>query len=294
MHLTNLASVAALVASVSAFASDPHVFNYNSTCDESAPKVRVFNRCPHKVFLWSVLKGQGCPSDDAVELGTGEFYQENFRDPSGAAGVSIKIAKESKCKDIDVTQLEYFIDSDPTYGANYLDVSFVDCPGEDCPGRDGYFLQSGNHDGMYTANAVNEICPKLSCDSVSECAKCSYILPDDRQTKSCNAKADLDFYMCGGYAPGDEPASPPSQQPSEQPSYVAPSSSSQPETSAAPEPSSSSAAYEEVAAAEVTPPPAPSAPKEPKIWTEVVYVTQVEYVNAKRHAHGHRHQHFRA
>jgi hypothetical protein len=288
MQLTGLASAAALIASVSAFASDPNIFNYNSSCNENEPKARVFNRLDKPVYLWSVLKGQGCPEDKAVMLEPGQFYQENYRDPDGAAGISIKVAFEPQCKDVDLTQLEYFIDSDPIYGANYLDVSFVDCPGNKCPGRDGYYLRSGNADNMYTANAANEICPVLSCDSVAECSKCSYVMPNDRQTKSCNAKANLDFYMGGGYAPGSEPEP---QAPSS--SYVAPSSS-QPSSSAAPS-SSSAAKYEEVAAAAVTPAPSPE-PAKFNVKTEVVFVTEVAYVNAKRHAHahGHRHQHFRA
>lgn len=282
MQLINLASAAALVASVSAFASNPNVFNYNSSCDVSQPKVRVHNRCDKPVYLWSVLKGQGCPNNQAVLLEPGNFYQENFRDPVDGAGISIKIANEPQCKDIDITQLEYFINNDAQYGGNYLDVSFVDCQGGSCPGRDGYYLKSGNVDGMYTANAVNEICPILSCSNAAECAQCSYILPDDRQTKTCNVKADLDFYMCGGEAPGSEPEQ---QQPS--------SSSPKP---ASTEASSSAAQYEQVAAAAITPAPVAEKPKEPKIKTEVVFVTEVAYVNAKRHAHahGHRHQQFRA
>jgi len=159
------------------------------------------------------IEGQGCPDSDAVTLNPGQYYGEEFRLLTRGAGVSIKIAKEKKCKGVDTTQLEYFINDSNQYGGNYLDVSFVDCPGEDCPGRDGYYLKSGNQDGMYAANDANEICPILSCNSAAECAQCSYILPDDRQTKQCNAKRNLDFYMCGGEAPG-----------AEQPTYNAPPS----------------------------------------------------------------------
>jgi hypothetical protein len=289
MQLVNLAAAAALVATAVAasdFANDPNQYNGNSTCDESSTKrVRVFNRCSYPVYLWSVLKGQGCPSSDAAVIEPGSYYAENYRNPYQGAGVSLKLSKEDKCKGLDIAQLEYYIDSSATYGANYLDMSYVDCEGKDCPtAQEGYYLRSGNVDGEWAANDVNEICPILSCSGWEECSKCSYVLPDDRQTKSCNVDAPLDLYMCGAEAPGEEPSqSPPA------PSSSEVESSSAPEPTSSTVPSSSEEAY--VQAAAVTPAPKPANTK-----VEVVYeyVTKVEYVNAKRHLHGHRHQHFRA
>jgi hypothetical protein len=302
-------TIAALVATASA---SVNVFNMNSTCDESQPKVRVVNRCPYKVHLWSVLKGQGCPGDDGVVLEQGAFYQENYR-VDGDTGVSIKISKGPQCKIGELLQLEYFIETNqPGYNYNYLDVSYVD-GGNKCPTKhEGYYLQVGNIDGQYMANDANEICPVLSCNSAESCAAMSYINPDDRQTKSCDSKADMNFYMCGGDAPGSEnytpapvsSAEPISSSEKAKPTSqeVKPSSSSEEvkptsvvvASSAKVEQPSISDAYNVIAAAAVT--SAPEQPNAPNVKTqlEVVYVTKYEYVNAKRSEHGHRHQHFRA
>ncbi|PSN69258.1 hypothetical protein BS50DRAFT_336972 [Corynespora cassiicola Philippines] len=301
MQYLTVASAAALVGLSSASLLDVSVtsFNLNSSCIESEPKVRIFNRCDYPVHLWSVLKGMGCPSEEGVELKKGDFYQENFRPAVNGIGTSIKISKTKQCKGVDCVQLEYYPEvSNPAFAYNYLDVSYVDCLGGDCPTKtEGYYLKSGNQDGKFKANSVNEICPILSCSNADECATMSYILPDDRQTKSCDLDADLDFYMCGGEAPGEEseettpaPSSSsaeketpkPSSTEAAEPAYTAPSSSS-----------SAEAEVYVAAAPEVTPAPAES-PKEPKVKTEVVYVTEYEYTYAKRHAHGHRHQQFRA
>jgi len=301
MQLITLAAAAALVATASAgadFASDPHQFNGNATCDETSSKrVRVFNRCDYPVYLWSVLKGQGCPSGEAAVIEPGNYYAENYRNPYQGAGVSLKLSKEDQCVKGSIAQLEYFIDSSPIYGANYLDMSYVDCYGDrDCPtASEGYYMRSGNVDGQWKANDVNEICPVLACSGWEECSKCSYVLPDDRQTKSCHVDAPLDLYMCGAEAPGDEPSAPPAAPSSSEAapsSAPAPSSSSEPKPK--PQPKSSKVADYEVNAAAITPAPVEQPkPQNVKTKVEVVYVTQVEYVNAKRHAH-HRHQHFRA
>lgn len=294
MQLINLAAAAALVATAAAtadFASDPNQYNGNSTCDESSSKrVRVFNRCSYPVYLWSVLKGQGCPASDAAVIEPGSYYAENYRNPYQGAGVSLKLSKDDKCKGVDIAQLEYYIDSSATYGANYLDMSYVDCGGQDCPtAKEGYYLKSGNVDGQWKANDVNEICPVLSCDGWESCSQCSYVLPDDRQTKSCNVDAPLDLYMCGSEAPGAESSQPSTAPSSKEASTPAPSSS---KSSAAPS-SSSEAQYQAEAAAVTTPAPK-AAPVNTKVEVVYEYVTKVEYVNAKRHLHGHRHQHFRA
>lgn len=281
MQLIKLASAAALIASVTA-----SEFNKQAEFDPSKPRVRVVNRCPYKVYLWSVLKGQGCPSSDGTILETGDFYQENHR-TDAVTGVSIKISKSDRCKGIDCTQLEYFINPDKSYPFNFLDVSYVDCLDGDCPSRqEGFYLKSGNEDGKFqTAGADKAICPILSCSNADECAKMAYILPDDVQTKSCDPQANLDFYMCGGEAPGEEsdyeqePASS-SQKTEEQPKPTS--------TTEATEPSS----YEHIQAAEITPAPVVEE-KKPKTKTEykVVYVTEYEYANAKRHEHAHAHAH---
>lgn len=284
MLITTLASAAALVASVAA-----SEFNKMGSFDASKPRVRVVNRCPYKVYLWSVLKGQGCPSSDGTILETGDFYQENHR-TDASTGVSIKMSKSDRCKGIDCTQLEYFINPDPGYPFNFLDVSYVDCLDGDCPSRkEGFYLKSGNEDGKFqTAGADKAICPILSCSNADECNKMAYVLPDDVQTKSCDPQANLDFYLCGGEAPGEESTY--------EPEPEAPATSSQKTEEEQPKPTSTSTAeklvpssYEEVQAAAVTPAPV----DKPNVKTEitVVYVTKYEYANAKRHEHAHAHAH---
>ncbi|KAF2475631.1 uncharacterized protein BDR25DRAFT_86945 [Lindgomyces ingoldianus] len=274
MQLITILSAAALVATARASTS----FNLNDSCIDTEPLARVHNRCSYPVHIWSVLKGQGCPSGEGAVLEPGQFYQENYRPAVNQAGTSIKISKTSQCSGVDITQLEYYIEtSNPGYNYNYLDVSYVDCGGEKCPTRqEGFYLKSGNVDGKFLATGNNEICPILSCDSPSSCAKVAYIHPDDRQTKSCDPQANLDFYMCGGEAPGSES----SQAPSSQYEAPGPSSTQTPAFTSA-----------EVNAAAIT-----ESPKQEEhtlnIKTETVYVT--EYAKVKRHAHGHRHQQFRA
>ncbi|KAF2650394.1 hypothetical protein K491DRAFT_608864 [Lophiostoma macrostomum CBS 122681] len=274
--------------------------------DASKPGVKIVNRCSYDVNVWSILKGQGCPSTEGVVLSKGGIYQENYRQ-SDTGGVSVKVSKTSACEIGSLTQLEYFIDTSEAYGGNYLDVSYVDCSSDNCPTKaEGYYMQAGTQIGAFKASSDNQHCPILSCSNASECATMSYILPDDTQTKYCPSSQSMEFYMCGGEAPGsddsdDSSSAPSSSAPS---SSAAPSSSDEVESSSAAPSSTSEAEVEtpsftlpattpdvEVQAAAVTEAPSSAAPN---VKTEVVYVTKFEYVNAKRHAHGHRHQHFRA
>ncbi|KAF2877461.1 hypothetical protein BDV95DRAFT_480761 [Massariosphaeria phaeospora] len=298
MQLITLAAAAALVATVSADVSAA-AFNLNSTCDTAQPKARVFNRCPYKVYLWSVLQGKGCPPDGGAVLEPGAFYQENFRYPSDDkpdVGVSIKISKINTCsKEVDNVQLEYFMedraDKQPWKG-NYHDVSYVDCLGNSCPTKkEGFYMKSGNENGQFMASEANpNICPELSCNNPTDCAKVAYIMPDDKRTKTCDLKANVDFYMCVDSPEGDYSAPSTPEEPEEEPKET---SAETPKETAAP---SSSAPVATSDAPAYTPEPQvqKEAVHEPNVKTEVVYVTQFEYVNAKRHAHGHRHQQFRA
>jgi len=293
-----LITVLSVAASMAATASARSAVTLNSECDTSKPLARVHNRCNYDVYLWSVYKGDGCPTDEMVTLKAGETYQENYADPKGGdVGVSIKISKSQQCKGNDITQLEYFIQKNsPGFNYNYLDVSYVDCPSNsaDCPTRqEGYYLVAGAQTGAVKASSANTWCPVMSCNDPASCNKISYVLPDDVQTKTCEPDQNVDFYMCGGEAPGDESA----------PSSSAPKSSAAPSSKAAATsaaPSSSADSYEtefKVAAAAVTPAPqAEESQKAQKTKTEVVYVTAYETINAKRHAHGHalRHQPFNA
>ncbi|ORY09529.1 hypothetical protein BCR34DRAFT_602788 [Clohesyomyces aquaticus] len=275
-----LASAAALVATASASAS---AFNLNDTCNESQPLARVHNRCSYPVHVWSVLKGQGCPADDGAIIEPGQFYQENYRPAVNGIGTSIKISKTSQCKgNGGITQLEYYIETEkPGFNYNYFDVSWVDCTTGDCPsGTEGFYLKSGNVNGQFKADSNNEICPIISCSDRASCSKFAYIDAYDRQTKSCDPKANIDFYMCGSEAPGKK---------SDKPAPIAPAASSY----KAPASSPSIAAYsvQEAKAAAITPAPVQEKSKL-HIKTEVVYVTK--YAEAKRHEHAHRHQHFKA
>ncbi|KAF2705610.1 hypothetical protein K504DRAFT_387520 [Pleomassaria siparia CBS 279.74] len=299
MQYLTLAASAALIATASA-SSAATAFNLNSTCIESEPKARVYNRCSYPVYLWSVVAGPGCPTTGNAVIQPGEFYQENYRPAVGAVGTSLKISKTEDCDANNLLQLEYYIETkNPGFNYNYLDVSYVNCPGKECPtASEGFYLKSGNDDGKFTANSLNNICPILSCSNWASCSKVAYVNWDDVQTKSCDPSADLDFYMCGGEAPGaDTPtvAASSAAATTETPTPT-PSSTSEKEaepTSTAAAETSAIAEATEVAAAAIT----PAAVKDPKpahIKTEVVYVTEIAYVNAKRHEHGHRHQHFRA
>jgi len=304
MQIITIASTAALVA-VAAAAPSPsaNIFNLNSTCIESEPKVRVYNRCPYDVYLWSVLTGNGCPGGNGAVVKTGDFYQENFRPAVKDVGTSIKISKTESCDPNDLLQLEYYIEtSKPGFNYNYLDVSYVNCAEtKSCPtASEGFYLKSGNVDGKFTANTLNNICPILSCGDWAECSKMAYVNWDDVQTKSCDPSADLDFYMCGSEGPGSDyaPVIESSAAPSSAPVPTSTEEDVPEYTSAAAVSSaaaSSSAVEEEevVAAAAIT--PAPVVPSKPvHIKTKVVYVTEYAYVNAKRHEHGHNHKQFHA
>jgi hypothetical protein len=303
--ITIISAASAMVATTSATTLRSAV-TLNKECDTAKPYARIINRCDYDVHLWSVYKGDGCPDDGMVTLKSGETYSENYPDSTdGKTGVSIKISKTQQCKGNDITQLEYFrqTDGNEDYRFNYLDVSYVDCEGEDCPARkDGYYLVAGDQSGVNVASAANTFCPILSCHDAASCDKISYVLPDDVQTKTCHLNQSMDFYMCGGEAPsGDYGSSPSEPESSAEPSS---SSTKQNEYSAA-KPTPTSASDEDtysvdidVAVAAVTPAPEKEDEKpNPKLTkTKVVYVTAYEYVNAKRHAHDHvrRHQPFHA
>jgi hypothetical protein len=298
MQLTILSAVVAMAVTVSAGKSAVQLL---AECNLSKPHARVINRCNYDVHLWSVFKNMGCEDTEMVTLKSGEIYSENYQEPQGGdTGVSIKVSKTKQCTGNNIVQLEYFLErreDKKAYWGNYLDVSYVDCLGGDCPTKkEGYFLDAGN--SVFRALKQSAAwCPVLACHDAASCAKMSYIMPDDVQTKTCDLDANMDFYMCGGEAPsGDDDA----------PASSAPASSKETETPT-PKPSSTAEAssskadgYAVKAAAVVT--PAPEAPevKEPKVKTKVVYVTAYEYINAKRSDHGHakaharRHQAFHA
>jgi hypothetical protein len=295
--ITLLSAASAMVATTSATSSRSAV-TLNKECNTDKPYARIINRCDYDVHLWSVYKGDGCPDDGMVTLKTGETYSENYPDSTdGKTGVSIKISKTKECKGVDITQLEYFRETqgDEAYRFNYLDVSYVDCLGEDCPARkDGYYLKSGSQTGVNVASAGNTFCPILSCHDAASCDKISYVLPDDVQTKTCDLEENMDFYMCGGEAPSDDYES---AEPSTSSTKKVESSAAKPTSTSASEEDSYSVDVE-VAAAAVTPAPEKQEekPSSKLTKTKVVYVTAYEYVNAKRHAHDHarRHQPFHA
>jgi hypothetical protein len=288
MQLITFLSTAAIVATAAA----RNAVTLNKECNADKAFARVINRCDYPVYLWSVYKGDGCPEGDMVTLKTGEVYNENYEDANGGeTGVSIKISKEQQCKGNDIVQLEYYLEKRlPGFNYNYLDVSYVDCLGGDCPTKnEGYYLVAGNQTGGAAASAGNTWCPILSCHDAVSCAKCSYILPDDVQTKTCDHDSSMDFYMCGGDAPTSDYGSTP-----------APASSSKKVESSEPAPTSTQDDSYNVKAAAVT---AAAEIKDVEVQAqkiktkvEVVYVTAYEYVHAKRHAHGHarRHQQFHA
>jgi len=302
--ITFLSAATAIVATASARSA----VTLNQECDTEKPHARVVNRCSYDVHLWSVLKGDGCPGDGMVTLKTGETYSENYdQADDGKTGVSIKISKTEQCKGNDIVQLEYFLDKSPSFGGNYLDVSYVDCLTDDCPTKqEGYYLVAGNQTGAATASAGNTWCPILSCHDAVSCAKCSYVLPDDVQTKTCDLESSMNFYMCGGDAPTDDYNSAPAKSAEPVASSKAASSkvaSSKAASSAAPSSATVASSVDvsyKVKVAAVTPAPASDKDdpyhQKTKTQVEVVYVTAYEYVNAKRHAHGHarRHQAFHA
>lgn len=296
MQLLTLAVAAALSATVSANAK---TYNFNSTCDEKKPRARIINRCDYAVNVWSVDSDDGnndCGFQPPAIIEPGGIYQENYRQVK-VGGISIKISKEDNCKSQkSITQLEYRIETEkPGFNFNSLDVSYVDCTGGDCPTRqEGYYLVSGNQDGKFAnvAEFKNE-CPIISCHDADSCAQHSYILPDDVQTKTCDNEANLDFYMCGGDAPGSETESKPSQSPEEQqpePSQKYEAEEPKPSSEESPLPTVTAPAYvaePEVAAAAVT--EAPQSADVDNVKT--VYETVFAYTTVQPHAHRHRRRH---
>jgi len=287
MQFLTLAAVTALTATVSAKINIS--FKNNATCDYSQPKARVINRCPYDVYVWTVDSDNAydCRFDEPVVLATGESYAENFR-PTTIGAVSIKVTKEEVCEKGKITQLEYNYKPN----VNFLDVSFVDCGSGECPGRqDGYYLQSGNENGEYPSAENNEHCPICKAHDMDSGNKCAYVLPDDRQTKSCDKNANLDFYVCGGHAPDSEPIAPSKPKPSEAPVAEKPKPSKapvveKPSTSEAPAPTTTSApAYvvDVAAAPEVT-----EAPQVAEDAVKTVYETVFAYTTVVPRAHRHR------
>jgi hypothetical protein len=301
--ITFLSTASAMVATVSAAATAAELMEDFNT---SKPYARVINRCNYDVHLWSILKGDGCPTEGMVTLKKGEIYNENYREADdGKTGVAIKISKTNQCKGSEIVQLEYFLERGQTgFNYNYLDVSYVDCE-SNCPTKqEGYYLQAGSQSGVAKASAENTWCPVMSCHDPVSCAKISYILPDDVQTKTCDHDQSMDFYMCGGEAPDEEPEAPESSAEPSSESSAKPTASSTEEAEYS-EPTASSteeADYSEPTPSEDSTTEAAAVTSAPEnvngglTKTQVVYVTQYEYVNAKRHAHDHarRHQPFHA
>ena len=275
MQFLTLVAVTALTATVSAKINISH--QNNATCNYNQPRARVVNRCPYDVYVWTVDSDNAydCKFDEPVLLGTGDAYAENFR-PTNIGAVSIKVSKDDVCSDGHITQLEY--NYKPS--VNFIDISFVNCQEGDCPGRqDGYYMVSGNHDGQFESAENNEHCPICSAHDQESADKCAYVLPDDRQTKSCSKEANLDFYLCGSEAPGNEPQPPKEEKPKPKPS-----------TKEAPAPTATAPAYvaDEVAAAAIT--DAPQAANNGNIKT--VYETVYAYTTVQPHGYRHRrHQH---
>jgi len=291
MHLFTLAAVAALSATVSA---NVKTYNFNATCNEAQPRARIINRCDYAIYAWSVDSddtSNDCGFQPPAIIKPGGIYQENYR-KSAVGGVSIKLAKEEDClSQGSITQLEYHIEENSDghkYDFNSLDVSYVDCQNEDCPTRqEGYYLVSGNHDGKFeTAGSDGAICPIISCSNAAECGPHSYINWDDVATKTCDNSANLDFYMCGGEAPGKETK--PSKAPvAEKPKPSKAPVVEKPSTYEAPAPTTTSApAYvvDVAAAPEVT-----EAPQVVEDAVKTVYETVFAYTTVVPRAHRHRH-----
>lgn len=291
MQLIKLVSAAAVVATASA-SSERNAVKINGIVANQNGQAYIINRCSYDVNIWSVYKGDGCPTDEMVTLKKGQTYSETFQLPQNGVGVSIKISKTKQCKGNDITQFEYFYDTNNgQYNGNYVDISYVDCLGGDCPTmKEGYYFRAGNPSTVNTAvDNANTRNPTMSCTDPVSCAKISYILPDDVQTKYSSLNQSVYYYMCGGQAPSADDSLPAS-------------SSKKVESPAAkPTPSKASSAAENVKvnAAAITPAAEIKEPAHtPKVKTNVVYVTKYEYVNAKRHEHVHaharRHQNFHA
>jgi hypothetical protein len=296
MLLLQLAAAAALSVTVSA---NVKTYNFNSTCDEALPRARVINRCSYPVYAWSVDSDDSsndCGFQTPAIIEPGGIYQENYRKVA-IGGVSIKLSKDEDCKSQgSITQLEYRIEDNSEghkYDFNSLDVSYVDCTKGDCPTRqEGYHLISGNHDGKFaTAGVDSAICPIISCSSEAECAPHSYIKWDDLATKTCDNSANLDFYMCGGEAPGKEVKPQPSKgyteekpKPSKVPAYKEPTPSSK----EAPAPVITAPAYvvDDIAGAGST--IQPQQVNENKVDVKTVYETV--YATTTIQPHGYRHR----
>ncbi|KAF1913322.1 hypothetical protein BDU57DRAFT_541962 [Ampelomyces quisqualis] len=287
MQLTLL--TAAIAATVSANVGKTAV-QLNKEADLSKPNARVINRCDYDVYVWSVWKNMGCGSSEMVHLKKGQTYSENYQHPQGGdQGVSIKISKTQQCTGSNIVQLEYFQErrSDMVgFHYNYIDVSYVDCLGGDCPTKnEGYYLSSGTSSfRAMKATSDNSWCPVLSCHDAASCAKMSYIMPDDVQTKTCDLDASLDFYLCGSEPPSDNDSAPAS-------SKKAHNTAHSPSTTA--KATSTAAGYDKGNAPAVTAIAEHNDNKPHKVTTKVVYVTAYEYVNAKRAEHGHAYAHAR-
>ncbi|KAF2684371.1 hypothetical protein K458DRAFT_388839 [Lentithecium fluviatile CBS 122367] len=282
MQLLTLAGLTALTATVSAKINIS--YQNNATCDYNKPRARIVNRCSYDVYVWTVDSDNkyDCKFDEPVVLGTGEAYAENFR-PTTIGAVSIKVSKEEACTNGKITQLEYNYKPN----VNFLDISFVNCHDGDCPGRqDGYYLHSGNtEDGQFKSAENNEHCPICSAHDQASADECAYVLPDDRQTRSCSKEANLDFYICGSEAPGSEPA-PSKPEPSKEPEKEKPKPSTK-----APAPTTTAPPYNvdnDVAAAAVT-----DAPQAANGNIKTVFETVYAYTTVLPHRHR-RHQHIHA
>lgn len=307
MQLITIASGALFVAA--AAASD---YAFKAAFDPSKPYVKVYNKCPYKLYAWSVAKGKGCPADEAIEVPTGGFYAENYRPkPAEGGAISIKFSGTPTCAQKNLTQVEYCHDTNnPGYEGNFVDMSYVDCESGECPSRrEGFYYQIGNQPDssgnvMYAMDHAQN-CPIWSCKGGSDCDKYAYVKwNDDHATRFCNLKANWEVYLCdpngpkGGAAPAPAPAPSSSKAESKastpsKPAYSAPASSSAPSSSATP-----SVTIEDYKKAVVTPKPEPEA----KTKYETVVVTQTAYTiieeesynKVKRHFHGHQHRHFHA
>jgi hypothetical protein len=266
MQLITLAAITALSATASAYSGIKSNW-FNSTCKGDQPRARIVNNCPYKVYAWTVDSDDSkydCKFHEGLEIAPGGFYWENYR-PASTGAISIKIGKEERChSDGSILQLEYNI----VPSVNFLDVSYVNCQKKNCPtAAEGWKLVSGNEGGKYKTEGLDEsVCPIITCSSIEDCAKHSYINPDDIATKSCDKKANLDFFMCG--ESGSYPAPVPSKKPYKAPAPTIP-------------------AYIDDAG-EVEAPAYTPAPEHPKVVkTEIVYKT----VHVDPHKYSHRRRH---
>jgi hypothetical protein len=308
MQLITIASGALFVAAASANADS----SFKASFDASKPYVKVYNKCPYKLYAWSVAKGQGCPSDQAIEVETGGFYAENYRPkPADGGAISIKFSGQPTCAQKNLTQVEYCHDTNnPGYEGNFVDMSYVDCESGECPSRkEGFYYQIGNQPDasgsiMYAMDQAQN-CPIWSCKGGTDCDKYAYIKwNDDHATRFCNLNANWEVYLCDPSGPKGGAAAAPVAAPSskqveskvETPSkaYSSAPVSSSAASSSTPSAVVSIADYKKAA---VTPKPE----ADPKTKYETVIVTQTAYkvveedsYKVKRHFHGHQHRHFHA